>query len=712
MALSSVSARRGVRSMTLPVPMVNELSFQRLMDISVVSASDTDDLKSIYRAAVENLDLLTVDYQTIRDLARLSGYSDISLHLLLIAMFASLADGSVCLNCSPRSLERVLSPVCGAATGGRVRDILHRIRNYPALVHCRDESAPSLFEDPREAYKPLILAASGDGLFLYFQKYFAAEQAARDSLRVILGRNAPAKTDQAGLASALRAVLHEKPLGRGDAPVILNAHQQLGVLLPALKNFVLISGGPGTGKTFIVLNLLRVLTRLGIPADRIRIAAPTGRAARKMTESIQRGIASIRDRLSHDDALLTLQGATLHRLLRYSPARDDYLYNRFNPLDADLIIIDEASMIDILLLGKLFEAVPEGATLVMLGDRNQLPSVEAGAVLADLIPGDRDVSFSDAMAASIGALLPDIAINRKPPTGGASIQAVSDPFTDRVVILHGSYRSEEAIKHISEGFNRQDRSIIATIPEWDPRDNPPERGVWRIEPGMTGENPFREMRLILSSWAARHFDSPATDGSSYRDHIDKISSMDLDGNNEDMAPHIRSVLGYLDDARILTPLRSGLSGTAGINRYLLEKLGPSFDPTVTGILFNGAPIIITHNDYERGLFNGDVGLILKGRGGRRYAAFAWPDGIKLFPAETLPPCELSFCITVHKSQGSEYRNILLVLPEGTPERLLTREILYTALTRARQCVIIYASRPVLARAMENRIKRESRIRLR
>ncbi|MBP7734651.1 MAG: exodeoxyribonuclease V subunit alpha [Spirochaetes bacterium] len=691
--------------------MVNERTFQRLLDLSVVSGSDTDDLKSAYKAAVENLDLLTVDYQTIRDLARLSGYSDISLHLLLIAMFASLADGSVCLNCSPRSLERVLAPVCGAATRGRVRDILHRIRNYPALVHCRDESAPALFEDPRETYKPLILAASGDGLFLYFQKYYAAEKAARDSLRAILSRHAKIPADPGTLASVVRTVFHEKPLARGDEPVLLNGDQQLGVVLPALKNFVLISGGPGTGKTFIVLSLLRVMARLGVPAGRIRIAAPTGRAARKMTESILKGIASIRERDSHDDSLLALQGATLHRLLRYSPARDDYLYNRFNPLPADLIIIDEASMIDIVLLGKLFEAVSEGSAVVMLGDRNQLPSVDAGAVLTDLIPGDRDGSLSTAMAETVGTILPDIAISRKPQAGGASIQAGSDPFTDRVVILNESYRSEEAIKNIAGGINRQDRSVITMIPEWDPRGELPLRGVWRIEPGRTGDPPLREMHRILSSWAARHYLSPVIDGTSYRDLIEKISSRDLDENTEVMAPDIRKILGRLDEARILTPLRSGIFGAAGINRYLLEKLGPIFDPAGAMALFNGAPIIITQNDYERGLFNGDVGLILKGSGGRRNGAFSWPDGIKLFPAETLPPHEPSFCITVHKSQGSEYGNVLLVLPEGMPERLLTREILYTALTRAKQCAIIYATRPVLERAMENRIERESRIRL-
>ncbi len=711
MAISSVSAPWGVRSIIFPVPMVNELSFQRLMDLSVVSGSDTDDLKSIYRAAVENLDLLTVDYLTIRDLVRLSGSSDIALHLLLIAMFASLADGSVCLNCSPRSLERVLSPVCGAATGARVKDILNRIRNYPALVHCQDESAPALFEDPREAYKPLILAASGDGLFLYFQKYYAAEKAARDSLRAILGRNAKIPVDPVTLASVVRTVFHEKPLARGDEPVLLNGDQQLGVVLPALKNFVLISGGPGTGKTFIVLSLLRAMTRLGVPAGRILIAAPTGRAARKMTESILKGIASIRDRDAHDDSLLDLQGATLHRLLRYSPARDDYLHNRFNPLPADLIIIDEASMIDIVLLGKLFEAMPEGAAVVMLGDRNQLPSVEAGAVLTDLIPDDRDASLSAAMAETIQAIIPGLPINRHSKTARGRSAEGSDIFTDRVVILHESYRSEEAIKNIAGGINRQDRSVIAMIPEWDPRGELPMGGVWRIEPGSTGESPLGEMRRILSSWAARHYISPAVDGSSYRDLIEKISSRDLDENTEDMAPDIRKILGRLDEARILTPLRSGLSGAAGINRYLLEKLGPAFDPAGALALFNGAPIIITQNDYERGLFNGDVGLILKGSGGRRYGVFAWSDGIKLFPSETLPPHEPSFCITVHKSQGSEYGNVLLVLPEVMPDRLLTREILYTALTRAKQCVVIYAARPVLERAIGNRIERESRIRL-
>ncbi len=685
---------------------------QRLSDLSVLSESDPADLKALYGAAVEQLDLLTIDYQTIRDLVKLSGSPDITLHVILLALFSSLAEGSVCLKLEPDSLKKKLAPLTGKKTGMYIQSILGGVKNYTTLIHVHDESSPVLFEDPRESFKPLILDATGSEPYLYFHKYHAAEKAAREALAVNLRRDMKIRIDTAALSSAVSQVLHEKPVCINDAPALLNSGQKLGVLLPAFKNFVLISGGPGTGKTFIVLTLLRVMARLGVPADRVRLAAPTGRAAQKLTDSIQRGIASIAERDACDDSLTSLQGTTLHRLLQYSPSRDDFLHNRYNPVPADLLIIDEASMIDIVLLGKLFEAVDEGACLVMLGDRNQLPSVEAGAVLADLIPGDRASSFSVSMEQSVRNIFPDLdLINPAPGTGSHKDTGRDDSLDDRVVILHESYRSEESIKRIAEGINRQDPSIIDQIPEWNPREAFPEHGVWRVEPGTGGDTGIRGLHRILSSWAVSLYESPCGDGASYRSLIEEISGSSLGAENQAVTAPLRKILARLDEGRILTPVRSGLSGTAGINSHLLDKLGGFLDPSGNSAVFSGAPVIITKNDYGRELFNGDVGLMLRGSGGRYYGAFSRHEGIRLYPMESLPPFEPSFAITVHKSQGSEYGSVLLVLPEMVPERLLTTEILYTGLTRAKRLVLIYAARSVLSKAIRNRTERESRIRL-
>ncbi len=686
---------------------MNDVSLQRLLDLSVISESDPPELKSIYRAAIEELDILAIDYQTIRDLVRLSGSADITLHLILIALFTSLAEGSVCLKLTQESLKMKLAPLCGGKTAAWSKAIIGTIGTYPSLIHVSDESTPALFEDPHEAFKPLILVIAGGGQFLYFHKYYTAEKAASDALSALLSRESRFQAEPGSLASSLKEVLHERPVRLNGAPALLNSGQKLGVVLPAMKNFVVISGGPGTGKTFIVLTLLRVAVRLGVAPDRIRIAAPTGRAAQKLTDSIQRGIASISERDIRDDSLALLQGATLHRLLRYSPSRDDYLHNSYNPVPADLIVIDEASMIDIVLMGRLFEALDEGACLVMLGDRNQLPSIEAGAVMADLITNDRSMFFSSPAAETVRKIFPDA----DPVTTAELHRDTGGPhsLTDRVVLLQESYRSEESIKAIAEGINRQDQTILDRIPEWDRRESLPKQGVWLTNPPTGGETGICELRGLLSSWAARHYESVQVDGTSYRSLIDEISESGLNTEDPTTVGSIKKILARLDEARILSPLRSGLSGTAGINGYLMEKLGWSFDRSGRGSVFSGAPVIITKNDYDKELFNGDVGVVLKDSGGRYFGAFARMDGIKLYPVESLPPFEPSFAITVHKSQGSEYGSVLLVIPEGAPERLLTTEILYTALTRAKKLVVIHATRPLLLQTIRNRTERVSRI---
>lgn len=684
---------------------MNEVSLKRLLDLSVLSESDPPELKSVYRAAVENLDLLTIDYQTIRDLMRLAGTRDTTLHLVLLALFSSLAEGSVCLKLTPESLNKKLKPLCGDKTGAMVRAILGSIGTYTSLVHIRDESSPVLFEDRRESYKPLVLVKAGKDRFLYFHKYHVAEKAAREALAALLAREPGLKAEPEALTASLNEVLYEKPVRLNGAPARLNSGQKLGVVLPALKNFVLISGGPGTGKTFIVLALLRIAVRLGIKPDRIRIAAPTGRAAQKLTDSIRLGIASIAERGPGDESLASLQGETLHRLLQYSPSRNDYLHNADNAVPADLVVIDEASMIDISLLGRLFEALDEKACLVMLGDRNQLPSIEAGAILADLIPGDRAMAFTDSMADEVRRYFPDSAL----PAAGESRSNGAPVLIDRVVILQESYRSEERIKAIAEGINRQDPSVLDRIPEWDRKGVLPEDGVWLASPAPGGKGGISETRSILSSWAARHYESDREEGDSYRSLIERISGTELNTEDPATVGTIRTILSRLDDARILSPLRTGLSGTAGINAYLMEKLGSIFDPSGRDSVFSGAPVIIMKNDYDKGLFNGDVGVILKGTGGRYFGAFARMDGISLFPVESLPSFEPSFAITVHKSQGSEYGSVFLALPDGTPERLLTTEILYTGLTRAKKLVVIHAARLLLLQAIQNRAERTSRI---
>jgi len=689
---------------------MDEITVQLLYDLSVVSDTHSSELKSIYGAAVEKLDLRIVDYLTIRDLMKLSGSNSTALHLLLIALFTSLSEGSVCLKLSPESLRKKLDAVTGAKTDAYVANILSCVDRHSELTFAIQAESPLLFDNPRDAFKPLIRVDSNNDRYVYFQKYYTAEQAMKEALAAILAKEPRSRADAERLSVVMRSVLVEKPVRINSEPVHLNGGQKLGILLPVCNNFVIISGGPGTGKTFIVLTLLRVMARLGMAPGLIKIAAPTGRAAQRLTDSIHRGISSIRDRDAHDDSLASLQGTTLHRLLRYSPSGNDFFHNKYNRIKADLIIVDEASMIDIVLLGKLFEALEDQACLVMLGDRNQLPSVEAGAVLADLIPKDRSGSFSAAAIALIKNVFPEIKESPLLINPEQKRNAIrSDLLEDRVVILSESYRSEESIKTIARRITSRDRSVIADISELDPRDAFPEHGVWRIEPEKSGETRARELRHILNSWAAHHYMAENADGISFHKLVSSVSGIKPDTDDHAFSGRLKEILGRLDEARILTPVRSGIFGTTGINSHIQGALEGAFDPAGRDSIFSGAPVIITKNDYARELFNGDVGVIIRSSSGRYVGVFNRSGRVTAYPAETLPPFELSYAVTVHKSQGSEYSHVLFVIPEGIADTLLTTEILYTGLTRAKNLVILYAKSDVLSQAIQNRTERESGI---
>jgi len=270
---------------------VDDISPQLLIDCSVISNTYPAELRSVYETAVEQLNLQMIDYLTIRDLVALSGTRETELHLLLIAMFMSLYEGSVCLRLSPESLKKKLEQVAGDRTARAIRSILDGMGAFAGLIYEKDPAGPALFDDPRESYKPLILVTDGTNRYLYFQKYYAAEQSLKRALTGILSRKTRLPENPDILAAAAGAILSIKPVLVNGSPALLNAGQRLGILLPALNNFILVSGGPGTGKTFIVINLLRMMVRMGIPAERMRITAPTGRAAQKLAEAVRRGIA-------------------------------------------------------------------------------------------------------------------------------------------------------------------------------------------------------------------------------------------------------------------------------------------------------------------------------------------------------------------------------------------------------------------------------------
>lgn len=774
-------------------------------------------------------------------------------------------------------LQAVLGGLLSAVRGGALRipaaerPLAVRLEDF--LRSLRYDPAPGAFQAPGSLPDPAALASAiardfhaawrggayglligestpaGDAPFLplihrggglYFQRHHAAESRAGLRLAALLA--APDLDLPAAEARAiLSTVLDRFPLRAGTGtgpnapPMVFRDGQKLALALALRKRFAVISGGPGTGKTSLVANLLRAKLRL--PADparplRIRLAAPTGRAAQRVTESLRKSLAGIaygapfagpaetpdpvtdpgamsdtasmasslaaaEAEAALDRPLHHLAGETLHRLLRYNPGSGEWFHRKDRPLPADLVVVDEVSMVDIFALARLVDALEEGATLVLLGDMDQLPSVEAGAVLADLVPGPEAYTFSDAEAARLAALLPGDKLALPQGPGPA-------PLRDHLVVLDRSHRSEAGILKVASLVNAMDGmgaliSMEATVgaaaatgasaevgakgrgleSPWPvtylevgpkPHQGPgplrgrtvtPGGGCRMIDvatatetpapaapadlatpptqtpaPSDPGRAPQRGsgfpmgLPALIESWVDFNFlghpQNPASHpdrvlaaprSASYAALVEKLAALPLDAaGTPAWNALLEEAFAYLDQARILTFTRKGWHGSESLNARIRDKLAPLWDPRAAGVrgtsgrveAFHGAPILIQENDYGKDLFNGEVGLHIRHRG-RAMAWFRKEDGFRSFPAAFLPRHELAFASTVHKAQGSEYDQVLIILPEAG-NRLLYKETLYTAITRARRFAAVFGPREVFLEAIHRKVVRESGLR--
>ncbi len=503
-------------------------------------------------------------------------------------------------------------------------------------------------DSPGESLKvprpPLVL--NSDGRFLYFLRRRKEED-----------RFLAALESRSRLAGAA-----DRPVHPAFAAAIprSNPATPAGALLQGLaggRRLLLLAGGPGTGKTTTVARLLELLN----PAQgslEVILAAPTGRAAARMSESLN---------LSDKTA-----GRTIHSLLGLYPGRPPR-HDADRPLAADLCIVDEASMVDLPLMNALLAALPESAALLLVGDPDQLPSVEAGAVLGDLLYGAAEaagVAGAMARAAAEGeeahpadASPKDEATpRRKAPLAGAVVKLTKVYRSDTVIL--------EAASAVRKGEFETLKDILAEA----------EGAVRLHSPG----SPDAMARIIArEAREAREAFESAEKSLTKADDISKL----FDG---------------FSSRAVLSPLRQGPWGVPAMNERISWLLGGTASP------FPGMPVMITRNDPTRNLWNGDRGVLVL-FDGRLRAAFPEAEGVRSFPLAALPGWEPAWVQTIHKSQGSEFDSVTILLPEGA-DRLLSREILYTAFTRARHSVNLYAELETVEAALERRVVRHSRIR--
>ena len=624
------------------------------------------------RLLFESLDLSPIDWMTIDDLATLGGApDDPSLVTILALMFAAMREGSLCLEITRAHIGRL----AGLADSQR---IFRRVGRF--FDRRKEGQYTRLVADGPSDRHPLILETAAGIQRIYFQKYHRHEKRLHRQIEAFLSAD-----DPPGLTGPTADTIIDDlfsrgqtlRLGKGGDAVFRDREQVAAIRQALVSSFTIVSGGPGTGKTSVMVNIVRGLARTGIPAARMALAAPTGRAARRMTEAIAGLLPTIRSLTDADRDLLSLKGSTLHKLLRYRRHQHDFYYRRGNPLPADVVIIDEVSMVDVVMLAKLMDALdPSRTRLILMGDKDQLPSVEAGAVFAEMIPAD------------------------DPP----------GIFRHHLVVLRNNYRAGTRISRLATDINR------GRCPAGDPvtlqtaldDKNDQWTVVAPMDPG--------QWQAGLHRWAGHYFLSPDTGTSAdYPGLVEAAGEKtgpDLIGTDAGRRL-LEAMFSWAGRSRILTLLRHGPTGCDEINAvigyYLASRmntrLGIATD-TATG-LFPGAVIMVTRNDYHRGLFNGDTGVVIRETTGRFRICFQQADDVRTFAVDQLPEWELAFAMTVHKSQGSEFDDVLLVLPDDTTHRLLTREILYTGVTRARKRVIIYGSRPAIETAVSRKISRQS-----
>jgi exodeoxyribonuclease V alpha subunit len=519
-----------------------------------------------------------------------------------------------------------------------------------------------------EGDTPLVLDESNR---LYLRRYWQYEKFIS---RFIQERATPFLQDLnvPKLGKDLKKLYQKHPSGKID-------WQQVAAIAAATRSFSVISGGPGTGKTTTVAKILALLIGQNSNNRQLRIllGAPTGKAASRLQQAIT--AAGLLQSGSSP-----LQAATLHRMLGYIPNSPYFRHNAENPLAADIVVIDEASMIDLPLLAKLMLAVPASARLILLGDRHQLASVQPGSVLGDICRSEIMPNFSSEFCELI-AELNSCSIVPSSPSG---TKTVSPSLQDSFVELVQNYRFS------------------------------PESGIAKLSMAVREGDGDGALDIILKAedgsitWS--EIPAPADFEKKLQSspNISRFASM-----QQNLEPD--SCFNHLDSFRILCALRSGPFGMERVNTLLEQQLVPQFHSDIRGDItaqFKGMktflpyrPVMVTENDYNLQLFNGDVGLILPDPENQQSvrAFFKGEDGILrgLAPA-LLPGHETVFALTVHKSQGSEFNRVLLILPDRDSP-LLTRELLYTAITRGREKVEIWGRKSIFVSGVKRRIKRTS-----
>jgi exodeoxyribonuclease V alpha subunit len=656
-----------------------------------------------------------LDIQFARFLVSVTGES--SLGLILGSALASRAvgEGNVCLNLR----EVAAAPLPQADQEGETE------RDQPQLVcpdfdrWISDLRASSAVGKPGEA-RPLVLDEAGR---LYLHRYWSYESTLASRI-LYFATHPVSDLDLERLKQNLDALF---PAGRENGPDL----QKLAALTAVLGRFCVISGGPGTGKTWVVARILELLARqrpsqrlLQKPVRRlsqkrslqseirpaarddrlvVALAAPTGKAAARLVAAVGQYFSNARAR----EVGLSWEGSTMHRLLgrlTYDPG--------YRP---DVLVVDEASMADLGLMARLMAALPEGSRIVWLGDKDQLSSVEAGAVLGDVCAGSETEApspgFSQRICEIMGIRPEEVfgkGLSSARSEAGAGHREKPGGFClrDCIVLLNRSYRfsAGSLIGVVSSSINRGEGAAALDLMRNASRDDV----VW-VDPDTLGSEESAGRRKSESPGLGRRSAGRRQARGWERNLIDRIvrgfSSFTQARTPEEA---FERFLHF----RVLCALRKGPFGVESLNRAIERWLEAAGLINPYQRWYRGRPILVTENDYTLGLYNGDVGIAFP-QGGfdtPPVVFFRGPEGaLRSLRPSVLPEHETVYAVTVHKSQGSEFDEVLFLLPDR-PSRVLTRELLYTGITRAMRRVVVWGREEIIMQAIARRIERSSGLR--
>ncbi|GLR63591.1 exodeoxyribonuclease V subunit alpha [Marinospirillum insulare] len=577
-----------------------------------------------------------------------------------------------------------------------------------------DKRTANAASDSASNSSPLVLAGSLKKPFLYLRRYWVYEQQIHKSIqaRLKLEQNLPKEATRLLLDQLFEDFKPSK-----NQPI---DWQKIACALAARRGFGIITGGPGTGKTTTVVRLLALLQGLQMQAGKtplvIRLAAPTGKAAARLSESLAGSVAQVK--LPADLAVcrkdIPTEVSTLHRLLGSQPGTRHFRHHAGNPLAADLVVVDEASMVDVEMLARLLDALTPETRLILLGDKDQLASVEAGSVLGDFCQNADQGNYTQAtqtwLKENSGQLLPSEMLNEE---GSLLAQATSmlrhsyrfhtyPGIGELAELVNTGQASAKQLEAVFASYQREDEAISTTA------------------------------NLALIKLAKPNYQKPATE---QQDPLVPLKSLVRKGyshylttlieqkpstaNREDLDAWALAIFAAHREFQLLTAVRRSIWGVEALNEMTLAALKQvdKFKDLLTGtqLWYSGRPVLVTRNDYSLKLMNGDIGICLEwpasdDSSNKKLLRVAFPDGkggVRWVLPSRLQGVETVFAMTVHKSQGSEFTHAALVLPSAD-NPVLTKELLYTGITRSSQAfTLIYSDESVLESALTKKVERAS-----